>query len=292
MAIAVRSGSGNVAGPTGPPATKPPAVQLALPTALSTPSVNLGDFTWVIYGERKIGKTSLASQFPGAFFLMFEPGGKALAIYQKSLTNWREMKGYVQLLKQTPPDQFPTIVIDTVDIAYEKCMDFVGQREGFSHPGDVKDFGKSWDLVKKEFASVIQEIVATGRGVVFISHAVESEFTNKEGKTYNKIIPSMSGQVRKFVSGFVDVIAFYGYNGNARYLSIRGSDSLDAGHRIDRCFKTPEGSRIFAIPMGESPEDGFENIIKAFNNEQSETFEDDTDKNYLAEDKKKKPGSK
>jgi len=248
-----------------------PAVTLALPEEKSVPREDLGDYTVLLYGEKKIGKTSLAAQFPEALFMMFEPGGKGLSIYQQPITNWSEFKEYVRLLKGT--DRFKLVVIDTVDIAYDRCLTWVGKREGFVHPNDANDFGKSWQLVMKEFQSVIYDLIGTGRGVLFTSHSKETEFTEASGAKYNKVVPTMSGQVQKFVTGFVDIIGYYGYYGNERYLTIRGSDAVEAGHRVDGRFMTPDGDRVSAVPMGDSPQEGYSNILKAFNNEQEDTFE-------------------
>jgi len=246
----------------------------ALPTTKSTPRDELGDYTWLIYGERKIGKTSLAAQFPDALFMMFEPGGKGLSIYQVEIGSWDAFKGYVKAIKANP-SQYSTIVIDTIDIAYEKCTDYVGRREGFDHPSEMNDFGKTWSMIKKEFTSVILDLIAVGVGVMFLSHATESEFQEASGGKYNKIIPTMPGQARKFVTGFVDIIAYYGYYGHDRLLTISGSDMVDAGHRVDGHFVSSEDpkKRIHSIPMGNSAAEGYSNILDAFNNLQTDTNE-------------------
>jgi hypothetical protein len=258
--------------------TSQPSGGFSLPTKKSEPRDNLGDYTWLIYGEKKIGKTSLASQFPDALFMMFEPGGKGLSIYQVELANWKAFKEYIKLLKKSP-DQFKTIIIDTVDIAYERAFEHVGNREGFTHPSEVNDFGASWKLIRQEFESTILELVNTGRGVMFLSHATESEFQEASGNKYNKLIPTMSKQARAFVIGFVDIIAYYGYYGKERLLTIQGSDAVDAGHRLDGKFLVSggeeQGNRVHSIPMGNSSKEGYDNIQKAFRNEQDSAYRPD-----------------
>jgi hypothetical protein len=286
MALAVRSASSNVVPKSTGSAPQPP--KASLPTTMSEPSKQLGDYSILIYGEKKIGKTSLAAQFPEALFMMFEPGGKGLKIYQQQIENWAHFKELTKLLRTS--DQFQTIVIDIVDIAYDMCMTWTGQREGFGHPGDEKDFGKSWKKVEKEFIKGIYDLVGTGRGIIFISHAKESEFIPHVGRPYNKIIPSMTGQVRSFIEGFADIIAFYGYNGRERFLTISGSESLDAGHRLKDQFRSstnPEEA-IISIPMGKSSEEGYQNFMKAFNNEQELTHPQDFDDFHLTSTQRKK----
>jgi len=271
MAVITKKVGGASPGPVAPSVGARPQVSpLTLPTERSVPREDLGAYTWLIYGEKKIGKTSLAAQFPDALFTMFEPGGKGLSIYQTPIRTWDEFKEYIRLLKGT--DQFRTVIIDTVDIAYERCMAYVGRREGFEHPSDQNDFGKSWQMVAKEFSATIYDLIATGRGVMFLSHAKESEFQEASGAKYNKIVPTMSGQVRSFVTGFVDIIAYYGYYGTERRLTVLGSDAVDAGHRIDGRFFSPEGERVHSIPMGNSPAEGYANILAAFQNQQAEAL--------------------
>lgn len=263
-------------------ASQPRASKVSLPVEKSKPSDLIGDYTWLLYGAMKIGKTSLAAQFPDALFAMFEPGGSGLEIYQVQITTWGDYKELLRLLKaaQNEDGEMPykTVVIDTVDVAYDKCMTWVGERHGFEHPGGMNDYGKSWKLVSKEFADTITATVNLGLGLVFISHAKESEFTREStGETFNKVVPSMTNQARNFIQSFVDVIAYYGYHGDERRLVIRGSDKVDAGHRMHGRFviKDAEGEvleHIYTIPMGASPEEGFANIQRAFLNQQEDAL--------------------
>ena len=49
---------------------------IKLPTKKSKIESDLSKYSILLYGKIKIGKTSLAAQFPDALFLMTEPGGK------------------------------------------------------------------------------------------------------------------------------------------------------------------------------------------------------------------------
>jgi hypothetical protein len=35
---------------------------------------------------------------------------------------------------------------------------------------------------------------------------------------------------------------------------------------------TPDGDQVFAVPMGKSAEEGYKNLVRAFNNKQTETY--------------------
>jgi hypothetical protein len=242
-------------------------IEVSLPTAKSTPSDVLEDYTWLIHGEAKIGKTSLLSNFSDTLFLMFEPGGKGLSVFKVDIPDWRYFKAYVKKLQAT--SQFRHIVIDTVDVSYERVYEYIAEKNNWDvPPGD--DYGRSsWIPIEKEMKSEFSKIIATGRGVSFTSHTKEGSFASRVG-SYTKLIPTMPNMPREFLSAFVDIIAYYGYAGEERVLTIEGSDRVDAGHRILTHFRTLSGEKVHSIPMGDSAEEGYENIVKAFRNKQAD----------------------
>lgn len=243
--------------------------EISLKTEKSEPSNNLGDYTLLLYGEKKIGKTSLCNEFPEAAFFFFELGGKGLRVYDHLCPNWDTFLVYVDLLEKT--DKFQTVVIDTVDLAYLRCYEYMGRKDHWDHPNDNNDFGRTWQSIKTEFIVTMDRVLATGRGVIFVSHAEEAEFAERGGTTYKKIIPSMPKQVREYLRGFVDIIAYFGYEGEDRLLTIQGSDRVDAGNRVSEHFiANSNGEFVHSIPMGRNAREGYESFLSAFNNEQED----------------------
>lgn len=242
-------------------------VTYELPKNLSKPIENLGGYVMLIYGRKKIGKTSLASMFSisekKVLFLFFEPGGKSLSLYQEPMTSWKKFTRFVQLISK---DKFyGTVVIDTADYAYDDCLTEVCSDNGVTHPADLP-YGKGWNLVKSEFTKQIRILLKSGKGVIFISHQKEVEVEDRDGKTYDKVTNTLSGQAREVIEGLVDIWANYDYEGNERILTILGSKNIDAGHRVDTRFRYTNGERIRKISMGKSKEEAYRNFIDAFNN--------------------------
>jgi len=122
--------------------------EVTLPTERSVPSSRLQDFITLLFGEKKIGKTDLTAQFPNTLHLMFEPGGKSQTIYQRPVNTWKEFQGYVKLLEKDK--RFDNVTVDTADLQYAACMDFVMQRMGIEHPSE-EAFGKGWAAVREEY---------------------------------------------------------------------------------------------------------------------------------------------
>ena len=244
--------------------TKKEALDVSLPTHVSAPASHIGDYSILLYGEKKIGKTSLVSKFDKAFFLMFEPGGKALSVYQKPVNSWLEFKKYVSLLQKDTT--FRTIVIDTVDIAYRMCVDYICQKLVIEHLSE-EDWGRGWEAARNEFDTEIGKLLKTGKGIMFISHAAEKEIKTRTGDKYHRISPTMAGQARDILEGIVDIWMYYGYESKSRYLWVEGNDHIGAGHRLETRFKYTDGSPISEINMGKNPTEAHENFIKAFNNQ-------------------------
>lgn len=232
---------------------------VSLPTTKSKAKQNLGDYNLLIYGREKIGKTSLAAQFPNAVFLMFEPGGKALDIYQVEVLSWQELK--VLLTELKTDTKFDTIVIDTVDIMYRMCLEWVQKYElAGKHPAD-EGYGKGWDRLKSEFQKRVATICKLGKGVIFISHEKESEEEKHDGTKIDTIQPSMSGTARGIVEPMVDLVGYY-FHGDEddRCLQIEGSREIVAGCRMKEAGFFPDCD---VIDMGSSSKEAFKNFCSA-----------------------------
>ncbi len=243
--------------------SKPPIVY-TLPTKKSEPLGFLGGYSLLLFGRKKIGKTSLAARFEDTIFLMFEPGGKALRIYQESMDSWVKFEKFVDLLIKDK--RFKTVVIDTGDYAYDRCSEQVCKELGIAHPSDA-GWGKGWNGVKQRFTRPINRLLLSGKGVIFISHQKEEEIEERSGKKYHRKTNTLSGQAREALEGIVDIWANYDYEGRRRVLTILGDDFTDAGNRLEENFLYPDGTRVRTIDMGDSADEAFQNLEKAFNNE-------------------------
>ena len=257
MAIIKRSGDKVIA---------PMAV--TLPTEKSKPVTDLGGYSILFYGRKKIGKTTMCQHFPATFFLEFEPGAKKLSIFQKPVRSWNEFRQYVKLIIAT--DRFKTVVVDPVDIAYDMCMAYVCTKLNIIHPSEA-DWGKGWSAVKKEFMGEMNKLLNSGKGIIFISHEREETIEERGKKPYQRRTNTMSGQAKEAIEGVVDVWACYDYLANKRYLTILGDDFTDAGHRLNEepgpRFLYTDRTPIRMIPMGKSSKEAYENFLKAFNNQ-------------------------
>jgi hypothetical protein len=136
-------------------------------------SRDLSGYITFIYGAPKVGKTTLATQMPGALLLAFERGYNAIpGIIAQDVTTWGEMKQiYRELKKPEVQAVYKTVVVDTVDVAADLCQKYICNQLGIDNMGDGGWGTNSWSKYKKEFEDVFRGLTMMGYAVVFISHS-------------------------------------------------------------------------------------------------------------------------
>ncbi len=178
---------------------------LMLPKAKSKPTADLSSKTVLLYGLQKIGKSSLASQFPDALFFECEPGLNELEVYKVKTYTWEAFLEACKLVS-SGEHSFRTIVIDTVDNAFRYCTEFVNTRNNVKYEGDLPH-GKGWSLVKSEWHRVLTRLASLPYGLVLISHAQDKRIETRTGE-YVKTQPSLPDRARSVVLGLVDMILY------------------------------------------------------------------------------------
>jgi AAA domain-containing protein len=257
---------------SGRATTAPPRAKsiLELPADVSVPSEDIGDYTWLVYGERKIGKTSLCARFADPFFIMFEPGGRGLSIKQQFVQTWPQFLEVIELLEQKP-DYCQTVVIDTGYMCYERCFQWGLKEMGIDDPHDAS-WGAAYKLIEKEFTAAYERLEALGLGMAVTAHSEVREVKHRSGLTYDKMTLQLSKAATRWFAGTLDVIAYYHFDENGRrMLTIAGSSEIEAGARCEGHFKYEgTGNPIETIPMGDSADEAYKNLSDAFKNQLEE----------------------
>ncbi len=191
----------------------------------------------VIYGEPKVGKTTIASQFPKALLLAFEKGYNALSgVMAQNVTKWSEFKKVLkQLENKAVQEKFETIIVDTADLAYASCEKFIIQREGVDKIGDIP-YGAGYKMVRDEFDTSLRSIPMMNYGLVMISHAQIATVTMEDGTEYSKTMPTLAKQPRGVVLSMADIIGYaksVEREGESKtVLFLRGTPQFEAGSRF------------------------------------------------------------
>jgi|TARA_R110000824_G_scaffold5326_8_gene24764 hypothetical protein len=214
---------------------------MEIPTEKTKKASGLGDQVITIYGTPKIGKSTLASQFPNALFAATEPGLNFLEVYQVPIGDWTDFTNLCAIVASSPL-QVETLVIDTVDILYLHCRDHVCNKAGIMHPSDAS-YGKGFAMVNGEFRRVLAKLGTLrtregGKmGLVLVSHAKEIEHDTRVGKQL-RWTPSLPGSARQIVEGMSDLLLFADVDSSdERVLRTKPSNRWVAG---DRTGNLPE----------------------------------------------------
>lgn len=246
----------------------------ALPDERNEPPGEMGAYSILLYGAKKIGKTSFAARFPDALFLATEPGTKALNVYTVPVKSYEDLEAYITLLDQDKTDRFKTVVVDTIDLAYEYCYNYICKTKGILSPRDENDFGATWKEISNLFSKCVMRLINSGRGIIFVSHDIEREITLRDGSPVDRIQPTMAKQAMSVVEAVVDIICNYRFEGQKRIIQLDGTQTIVAGCRLEDNFirkggvPRTAGDRIITIPMGLTSQEAYDNFVKAFNNEQ------------------------
>lgn len=223
---------------------------MKLPEKKSVPLEKIEDYLILVYGQPKIGKSTFCASMPDPIFIATEAGLNSLEVYQLPVTNWAEFLEACGEVKSS--DRFSTVVVDTIDNAYQYCLEHVCKREGFPYPRE-ENFGKDWFLITQEFKRVIGKLSQGPRGVVLVSHSQDVTLKTSTSEI-TKAVPAITGKAREFLLGLADVILYAeiitNKKGSSRVLHSAPSENWEAG---DRTGRLPE-----VMPLN------WEAVVKAF----------------------------
>lgn len=200
-------------------------------------SRDLSGYITYIYGAPKTGKTTLATQMDGCLLLAFEQGYNALpGVIAQDIVTWGEMKQvFRELKKPEVRETFKAIIVDTIDVAADKCKKYICQQNGIEDLGDL-GYGKGWTKFKEEFNEVFRGLTQMGYAVFFIGHHKEVTVTDPSTQLDRIVIrPSLSNSTREVISGMADI---YGYahqkkEGEMSVLTLRDtSGTIECGCRF------------------------------------------------------------
>jgi hypothetical protein len=233
---------------------------MTLPTEKNTPGQDPISKKFLIYGEPKVGKSTLASNlFPSAVFFASDPTGlEELEVFKVDVHDWDEFREVGRELAvymaKTPEPIYGAIVVDTVDELSRFCTEFVlkqlpggPQGKGFLHASDW-EYGKAWNAITEEFRLRIAKLCNLGLPVVFISHSKVKTKKNRTGLEITVNSPDVgTGGLRDWLLKFVDYIFFAEVvqtdEGEARLLRTMPSETYLAGGR------QPEGRPMLPDPL-------------------------------------------
>lgn len=242
-----------------------------LPTKPRKPETRWDQFAYLLFGEKKIGKTTLAANIKNALVIQFDKPQLALEIIEEVPRKWAEFLRILKALEDAGIKlPYSAIIIDGCEEWYQMCQTHVCAVMGIEHPTDAK-YGKGWSAVKTEFRDAVNRVLRLPCGHFFICHQKTISIENRDGTETQRIVPALGAATEEILNSKVDGWFYYCYDGSNRRLIVRGSEEIGAGHRIKGHFQTKDGRPLRDIPMGSSSEEAFQNFIAGFENRLTHT---------------------
>lgn len=236
-----------------------------LPTEKRKPKQRLEDYSILLYGTYKIGKSTFCSQMDNPLFLATEPGLEALEVYEVKVPDWIT---FLQVCAEIAQGGHPfkTIVIDTVDNLWKACSEYVREKLGIMHESDL-GYGKGYAMVRDEFFRVLRKLSLLPYGLVMTSHVELVEIKTRT-MTITKAMPTIPKSGREIILGWVDMILYaesvVTNDGEIRVIRTKPSENWEAGDRTKRLPPT--------LPFD------FEVFRKAFYGQQDNVFNSNPNK--------------
>lgn len=160
----------------------------------------------VIYGQEGVGKSTLATHFPGAVFIDCEGSTSRMNVRRLPRpTSWNMLIQEMDfVLESGKAKGYNTVIIDTFDWAERLALDELCLEHNVTGIEGIS-YGKGWEFEKEKigrFLDKTDRLISAGINIVLLCHAVSRKTTLPEeteefehwelklgNKTTNKIAP-------------------------------------------------------------------------------------------------------
>ena len=291
---------------------------------INIPQVAIEDYSFIIAGTPKAGKTSLFVKMLKEYYgdvnsgllLALEKGYSALKVKAQDIDSLDDFNEAVEQLVDNKEElPFKVIAVDTIDILWEYAQDAVIKEWNIKNPTkrttDISvvgskgksdsGFGIGYSRARQKIRGQIDKLIKAGYGVWFITHSKDKEVTEKDGEKYDQLVVSLPGSAREVFINMADFIIFVTVEkekdkttGGAiakRYMYWRSNGFIEAGGRFTQVpekieYDVKDFIEVFKSAVEAELEDENKSI-EEIAEEQQQVKEEKT-KAYIEEHKRNK----
>ena len=256
---------------------------VSIPTSSDPPPSEVSAYNIIIYGEKGIGKSTLAAEFPGSLHFLWEPGRYNLRVpcvpdrsRREEPLDWLRFHEYVDLLISGKYPKVRRLNVDSLDMASLACEQYhAGQLDPpRTNLVGVQDHGKAWRTMKDDWDAVFYRLVWADYRLTFTSHCrygprlVRSRDRESVADEPHMCQPTCRGWAWEFARVVCDYAWCYTYTGTDRMLIVNGQEDVWASnatmedHFLDKKTKKP----VDALDMGSTPGESYKMLCNGFAN--------------------------
>jgi len=185
-----------------------------IPTAKSKPAADLSQKSVMFVGPPGCGKSSIASMFPNSIFLATEPGLDNIPCMRWEDSNGNYVidewdKLMIATREVVEAKRFRTLILDTVDMAYEWRREALCKKYGEEWQNDGSlGWGKGSGIIASDMRRYLMRLQALNIGVVLLSH-VSRETIGKGEAAYERCVASLPEKIRIPVMATIEICMFF-----------------------------------------------------------------------------------
>lgn len=177
--------------------------------------LNFYDYDITISGASGSGKTTLAIELfkDRCCVVDVENGAKAFSgVYKVAPKDWDELKKiqreWAKAIKKGANPPFDVLLFDTQTKLQLMCQEYVLEENDWEDFTQGSDGKNRWNVLKNEYATVMNEFRRLGFKIVRICHGKEKTFKPKNQESYNQYTSDVGASFDYDVIGSVDFV-FY-----------------------------------------------------------------------------------
>lgn len=162
----------------------------------------------ILYGMEGIGKSSFAANFPAPIFIQTEDGLGMIDCAKFPLAKSFDDVYQELLALESQPNEFKTIVIDSLDWLERLIWDKVAQDSKVDNIEQI-GYGKGYTIALTFWRIVLDHLAALhqqGKIVLLLAHAVAEDYSDPEVSSLKRFTPRLHKSARSLVAEYVDVI--------------------------------------------------------------------------------------
>ena len=199
----------------------------------------------IVHGRDGVGKSTFASQAPGAVFVDVENGLVNIDARAVRVETWEALVSALVGLQSH--DSCRTIVVDSLDLAEQLCWKHVCSA---SKHGSIEDFGygKGYVAALAEWRIFLNALEGA-KNVVLIAHSQRKSVKNPSGEDYESWVMKLNEKASGLLREWSDVVGFAELD-VATIEQDGRTKAVSSGKRVMRCNPSPsyDSKTRFTLP--------------------------------------------